>query len=130
MARAGGGILRALLYQVLPHAPAPDGTSHLDCPLSFRLQARYGSVSTVRPRYTTAGPVPDPVSRREWELREVLEDEIAKEGERQAVIAGIEGEADRLRLGKLFAMEREAAKRHVLELSSQLSVTMPEVKRA
>ncbi|KAG2486970.1 hypothetical protein HYH03_014343 [Edaphochlamys debaryana] len=69
-------------------------------------------------RYSAVHEVARPGSRREEELRGVLQEEIAKEGERQAMLAKVIDDAERARLVKYFTLEREEAKRRILALSN------------
>eukprot|EP00198_Chlamydomonas_reinhardtii_P010242 XP_001699579.1 predicted protein [Chlamydomonas reinhardtii] len=69
-------------------------------------------------RYSGVHEVARPGSRREEELRAVLQEEIAKEGERQAMLAKVADDTERARLVKYFTLEREEAKRRILALSN------------
>ncbi|KAG2454295.1 hypothetical protein HYH02_001324 [Chlamydomonas schloesseri] len=74
--------------------------------------------AAVSGRYTGVHEVARPGSRREEELRAVLQEEIAKEGERQALLSKVTDDAERARLVKYFTLEREEAKRRILALSN------------
>eukprot|EP00798_Chlamydomonas_sp_ICE-L_P022728 gene22728-29890_t len=81
--------------------------------------------------YTTAGTAPDPVSRREEELRHVLEEEISKESKRQYVLMGVTEEMERMRLTRMFTLEREQAKARIIVLTHEvpkLPITLPNFK--
>lgn len=70
-------------------------------------------------KYTTAGPIAaDVLARREEELRRVLREEIDKETERQAILAGISDQGELNRLTMIFQAERDEAKKRILTLSS------------
>ena len=62
--------------------------------------------------------LPDPV---ETSLRQVIEEERAKEAERAAVLTKVHDPKERQRLHKLFNIEREHAKEIIVRLSAQLS---------
>ncbi|EFJ51198.1 hypothetical protein VOLCADRAFT_88031 [Volvox carteri f. nagariensis] len=69
-------------------------------------------------RYSGVHEVSRPGSRREEELRLVLQEEIAKESERQVLLTQVSDEDERSRLVKYFTHEREDARRRILALSS------------
>ncbi len=62
--------------------------------------------------------LPDPV---ETSLRQVIEEERAKEAERAEVLTKVHDPKERQRLHKLFNIEREHAKEIIVRLSAQLS---------
>ncbi|GIL69447.1 hypothetical protein Vretimale_13547 [Volvox reticuliferus] len=74
--------------------------------------------AAVSGRYDGVHEVARPGSRREEELRVVLQEEIAKESERQSILTKVTDEDERARLVKYFTHEREEARRRILALSS------------
>ena len=66
--------------------------------------------------------LPDPM---EMSLRQVIEEERAKEAERAGVLSKVHDPKERQRLHKLFNIEREHAKEIIIRLSAQLSGAVP-----
>ncbi|KXZ54440.1 hypothetical protein GPECTOR_5g92 [Gonium pectorale] len=98
-----------------PRVPPPSVEEQVRAATDTSEAARAAVVSG---RYTGVHEVARPGSRREEELRAVLKEEVAKEGERQALLAKVTDDAERSRLIKYFTMEREEAKRRILALSN------------
>jgi len=92
-------------------------------PLSASLATTTTTTTRRQRHYTSINPLPEPGSRKEEELRGVLQEEISKEAERQAVMAGVSDERERVRLNKIFSVEREAAKARILGLSGAVGLS-------
>ena len=71
------------------------------------------------PKYSTklVTEIPDPI---EAQLRRIIEEEQMKEAERDGILSQITDPRERQRLHKLFNIERDHAKRMILDLSAQL----------
>ncbi|KAL6764653.1 hypothetical protein V8C86DRAFT_2474102 [Haematococcus lacustris] len=84
---------------------------------------RAGSVSKRGPAGLSPEGLQAPLSSREGELRETIKREIAKEAERQVILDGTSSARELNRLNRIFNMEREEAKRHIMALTAAAQAT-------